>query len=337
MARFQNLERMHPLRQLLRIDHVDMKRVSLGRLVFNPNPLEHPIPLTFKHARLGSQIALTFAAASAQAAGLVGLTDDNRLLTFNSATTSVASSATITGTAAGARILSIDFRNPDSQIYGLGSLGTVYKLNASTGAAMSFASGVVPVLDGRAGYEIDFNPSNNNLRIIGNNDTPNSNRALTMGTGVTAIQTGLTRSGGPVDVVGAAYNQNFGGSPTATLNLYYIDAESDVLHLNNNAFRGGVLSKVGDLTLGGKAFAVDNATGLDIAASGEAFMSWDQNLYSIELASGALSSPGRIGDGGRSNAIGLTAVGPILEPETYALMLAGFGMLSFMVKRRKLV
>lgn len=292
--------------------------------------------LTFKHAKLTALMALSFAAASAQAATLVGLTDNNRLLTFNSTATASVTSATITGTTAGESILSIDFRNPDNQIYGLGSLGNVYKLNAATGAAVSFASGVVPAIAGGAGYEIDFNTQNNNLRVIGNKAAPDSNRALNMATGVTAVQTPLTRSGGGVlDIVGAAYNQNFAGSPAASLNLYYIDAETDALYLNNNAFAGGVLSKVGDLTLGGSAFAVNNATGFDIAASGEAFVSWDQNLYAIDLGSGALSALGRIGAGGSSNVIGLTSVGAIPEPETYALMLAGLGLVGLVVKRRK--
>ncbi len=293
------------------------------------------MPLTSHHTRLSALIALSFAAVSAQAATLVGLTDNNRLLSFNSASSATVTSATITGTAGGESILSIDFRNPDSQIYGLGSLGNVYKLNAATGAAVSFATGVVPAATGGAGYEIDFNPQNNNLRVIGNNDAPSSNRALNIATGVTAIQTALTRSGGPVDIVGAAYNQNAIGSAAATLNLYYIDAESDALYLNNNAFAGGVLTKVGDLTLGGSAFAVNNATGFDIAASGEAFVSWNQNLYSIDLGSGALSVLGQIGAGGSSNLIGLTTVGAIPEPQTYALMLAGLGLVGVMVKRRR--
>ncbi len=293
------------------------------------------MPMTFKSAKLAALIALSFAAASAHAATLVGLTDNNRLLTFNSTASGSVTSATISGVAAGESILSIDYRNPDNQIYGLGSLGNVYKLNADTGAATSFAMGVVPTVTGGAAYEIDFNPQNNNLRVIGNSAAGNSNRALNMATGVTAAQTALTRGGGALNVVGAAYNQNFAGSPAASLNLYYIDAESDALYLNNNAFAGGVLSKVGDLTLGGSAFAVNNATGFDIAASGEAFVSWNQNLYAIDLGSGALTALGQIGAGGSSNVIGLTSVGAIPEPETYALMLAGLGLVGVMVKRRK--
>lgn len=286
-------------------------------------------------AGLGTLLVLSLTTVSAQAVVLVGLTDNNRLLTFNSSNAASVSSATITGIGAGENILSIDYRNPDNQIYGLSNLGNVYKLNANTGAAVSFASGVVPTATGGAAYEIDFNPQNNNLRVIGNKAASNSNRALTISTGVTASQTPLTRGGGALDVVGAAYNQNFAGSAAATLNLYYIDAESDALYLNNNAFAGGMLSKVGDLSLGGNAFAVNNATGFDIAASGEAFVSWNQNLYTIDLNSGALSVLGQIGAGGSSNVIGLTSIAPIPEPQTYALMLAGLAAMGFLVKRRK--
>lgn len=291
-------------------------------------------------AGFGTFLALSLTAVSAQAVVLVGLTDNNRLLTFNSAASSSVSSAAITGIGLDENILSIDYRNPDNQIYGLSNLGNVYKLNASTGAAVSFAAGVVPVTAGGAtgaSYEIDFNTQNNNLRVIGNKAAPNTNRALNMSTGVTAVQTALTRSGGPLDIVGAAYNQNFAGSAASTLNLYYIDAESDALYLNNNAFAGGVLSKVGDLSLGGSKFAVNNATGFDIAASGEAFVSWNQNLYAIDLNSGALSALGQIGAGGSSNVIGLTSVAAIPEPQTYFLLLAGLVSVAFVVKSRKTI
>lgn len=291
-------------------------------------------------AGFGTFLALSLTAVSAQAVVLVGLTDNNRLLTFESSASSSVYSAAISGIGLDENILSIDYRNPDNQIYGLSNLGNVYKLNASTGAAVSFAAGVVPATAGGAtgaGYEIDFNTQNNNLRVIGNKAAPNTNRALNMSTGVTAVQTSLTSSGGPLDIVGAAYNQNFAGSAASTLNLYYIDAESDALYLNNNAFAGGVLSKVGDLSLGGSKFAVNNATGFDIAASGEAFVSWNQNLYAIDLNSGALSVLGRIGAGGRSNVIGLTSVAAIPEPQTYFLLLAGLASIAFVVKRRKTI
>ena len=188
--------------------------------------------LSFTRTGLGAALSLVLFASSAQAVSLVGLTDDNRLLRFDSASPSVASAAAITGVASGERILSIDFRNPDQTIYGLGSLGNLYALDATTGMATAFGSGVVPAVAAGAGYEIDWNPNNNNLRVIGNAAAPNSNRAFTFATGVTAVQTALSGTGGPIDVVGAAYNNNRPGSPAATLSLYYLDAQSDALYVN---------------------------------------------------------------------------------------------------------
>ena len=95
-----------------------------------------------------------------------------------------------------------------------------------------------------------------------------------------------------------------------------------------------MLTKVGDLSLGGNPFGINNAAGFDIAASGDALISWRENLYAIDLASGALSVRGQIGEGGAS-VIGLTAVTPIPEPETYALMLAGLAAVGWMTRRRR--
>ena len=168
----------------------------------------------FKHAHTSLALALACAAAMtsapASATRLVGLTDKNQLLTFDSATPVASSSVAISNLAAGESIVSIDYRNPNQQLYGLGSLGNLYALDAATGNASLFASGVVPGVAGGASYEIDWNPSNNNLRVIGNGAAPNSNRAFTFATGVTAVQTALTRAdgGGALDVVGAAYTNN---------------------------------------------------------------------------------------------------------------------------------
>lgn len=275
------------------------------------------------------------ASATVSAVSLVGLTDKNQLLTLDSNTPTVVTTAAITNLAAGESIISIDFRNPNSQLYGLGSLGNLYALNAATGAATTFAMGVVPLVTAGVSYEIDWNPSNNNLRVIGNGPSPNSNRAFNFSTLMTANNTALSRAdgGGALDVVGAAYNNNVNGSVAANLSLYYIDAASDALFVNNNAFAGGVLTKVGDLTLGGSTFGVNDASGFDIAANGEAFVAWRENLYTINLGTGALSLSGSIG--ANNNVIGLTTINPVPEPETYALMLAGLAAVGVMVKRRR--
>ena len=296
--------------------------------------------MKFSLTRAGTAVAIAsaltaaLASAPASAVTLVGLTDKNELLTLNSSSPTMVSSAAITNLALGERIISIDYRNPNKQLYGVGNLGNLYALNARTGAATAFAMGVVPAVTPGVSYEVDWNPVNNNLRVIGNGASPNSNRAFNFNTGGTANNTSLTRAdgGGPVDVVGAAYNNNRLDSVPADLSLYYIDAASDALFRNNNAFSGGVLTKVGDLTLGGFSFGVNNASGFDIAASGEAFVAWRENLYTLDLGTGALSLSGAIGS--NNNVIGLTAVAAVPEPETYALMLAGLAALGLVARRR---
>ena len=85
--------------------------------------------------QLAAAAACAVAFSSASAAGLVGLTGSNTLLSFDSALPSSITSVSITGLAAGESIFSIDRRNPDNTIYGLGTLGNVYALNAGSGAA----------------------------------------------------------------------------------------------------------------------------------------------------------------------------------------------------------
>ena len=278
-------------------------------------------------------VGSAFTSAPANAARLVGLTNMNELLTFDSAVPGSTNAVAISNLAAGESIISIDYRNTDQQIYGLGSLGTLYALNASTGVATAFGAGVVPAVGAGVSYEIDWNPANNNLRVIGNGAAPNSNRAFNFASGVTAVQTALTRAdgGGALNIVGAAYNHNFPGSVAADLSLYYLDAASDALFVNRNAFAGGVLTKVADLTLGGVAFGISQAAGFDIGADGQAFAAWGENLYGIDLGSGALSLRGSIG--ANHTVIGLTAMA-VPEPESYALLLGGLGVIGFVVRRR---
>jgi Domain of unknown function (DUF4394) len=274
-------------------------------------------------------LALSILPGLAYSEALVGLTNTNNLVSFDSASPTVSTSTSISGLLTGERIVSIDYRNPDNQIYGVSTLGNLYKLNAFTGAAVQVASNVVPVIaaGSTASYGIDLNPQNNNLRVIGNAAAPNRNSAFTFATGLTAVQTPLTGTGGVADIVGAAYNQNFLGSPTSTLNLYYLDANSDALFLNNNAFAGGVLSKVGDLNLNGNIFGLNSATGFDITPSGTAFVSSQQNLYSLNLMTGGLSVLGFIGSAS-GNFIGLTSAASVPTPATLALMLLGIGIVA---------
>jgi outer membrane protein assembly factor BamB len=278
-------------------------------------------------------LAAALAAAPASATRLVGLTDRNALLTFDSATPTTVSSVSIGNLASRESIVSIDIRNPDGRLYGLSSLGNLYALDASTGTATGFASGVVPA--GSSSYEIDWNPQNNNLRVLGSATTPNTNRALTFATGATAIQTSLSRAdnGGTLDVVGAAYNNNRLGSVAADLSLYALDAASDALFVNKNAFAGGVLTKVGNLTLGGSLFGISGASGFEIAADGTAYVSLRENLYTVDLTSGALTPLGTIG--ANQTVIGLTTVGAIPEPATYALMVCGLGAIGWSARRRR--
>lgn len=67
--------------------------------------------------------AATLASGPASAVNLIGLNDKNQLLTFDSNSPGISSSVAISKLALGETIVSIDFRNPNRPLSGLGSLG----------------------------------------------------------------------------------------------------------------------------------------------------------------------------------------------------------------------
>src|SRR4029079_12679763 len=74
-------------------------------------------------------------------ATLVGLTATDQLVTFDSATPATTSNpVAVTGLAASESLLRIDFPPATGQLYGLGSTGQLYTINATTGAATAVGS-----------------------------------------------------------------------------------------------------------------------------------------------------------------------------------------------------
>ena len=91
------------------------------------------------------------ATAAAQAETIIGLTTTNALVSFDSSTPTQSGMAmTITGlVGADERILGIDMRPVGGKVYGLGSSGNLYTLNAATGGATFVAASTVRSLRSR--------------------------------------------------------------------------------------------------------------------------------------------------------------------------------------------
>jgi Domain of unknown function (DUF4394)/PEP-CTERM motif len=287
-------------------------------------------------------VALAVASLGAQAETLYALTTDNQLITLSSTAPTMGSSVSLSGLAASERLLGLDARPTNGLLYTLSNLGNIYTLNASTGVASFVATVKAPINGSLLGF--DFNPNadlsaNASLRVItstGINYAVNVNPGANLG--AVAAQTPIsstTESGATLRLTGAAYSNNDTNAATPTV-LYAIDTASSALYATS-APAGGAYARVGAFNNSSL-----NVFGFDISAtSGKAYagLTGDDsysNLYTIDLATGASTLVGAFGVQGNSvlaPVVGLTAAVP--EPTTMALMLAGFGIMGIVARRRQ--
>lgn len=276
-------------------------------------------------------LLLTLSAA-AQAELLYGVTTRNGLLRFDSAAPGAVSAVAISGLAVGENVLGIDVRPLTNELYGLGSLNNVYKIDPLSGAATLVKDplGTPFALSGES-FGFDFNPVPDRIRVTSD---ARQNLRLNPDTGALAATDGtLTFAVGDLNegatpfVVGSAYTNSV-SPPPLTTTLYNIDAGLDALLIQTPP-NDGVLVTVG-------ALGVDTSdlVGFDISGvSGVAFAalaierSNESALYSIDLASGAASLIGTIG-GGRPYIRGLA-----VAPEPGSLALLALGALGFRRRR----
>ncbi|WP_426074355.1 DUF4394 domain-containing protein [Janthinobacterium sp. DSP2-3-3] len=243
-----------------------------------------------------------------------GLTDDNRIVTFKTATpNTLDANVAVTGLAAGERLLGFDIRPKDGLLYGISSAGRIVTIDPATGVASVKATLTADALDTTAPYAaiagtafgVDFNPVADRLRVIGN--TGQSLR-INVDTGATTTDGAVNRTGAAPIVTAAAYTNSFAGT-TATM-LFDIDTASVSLALQNPP-NDGTLVNIGLL---GVAVAGDvgfditgGANGLALAAL-RTTAGGPSSLYRIDLATGAAVLSGGAATPAAS-AIGNGAVG----------------------------
>jgi Domain of unknown function (DUF4394)/PEP-CTERM motif len=260
---------------------------------------------------------------SAQAATLYGVDEVNNLVTFDSATPGATlSSVAITGIG-GSSVLGIDLRVLDGQLYALTDTNQLYTVNPGTGAASLFATGLA--LTG-TNFAVDFNPTNNNLRIVSNDNTNYVYNFTTM-----SLVPGINVAYGPgspgladPDIVGAGYLNNDTSAATGTV-LYVLDSRNDVLATQNAAT--GLLTAIGSLGVN-----IGARTSFDITGVGnDAFVQSGATLYSINLTTGAMTA---IGNTDRA-LFGLTAAAPVPEPGTWASLMLGLAGMGAVMRARQ--
>jgi hypothetical protein len=279
--------------------------------------------------------------AAAGAETLFGLTDDNRIVSFNARNPGTTiSSGAISGIAAGDRLIGLDLRAVDRKLYTMGTSGTIYRLEPvalgfnGSGTINGFNAvnlGAVSTRLTGSSFGFDFNPVPDRLRVISDSNQNLRLNPLVSPPG-TITDTPVTLNGTQgIDLLAVAYTNNLPGA-TSTV-LYGLDARTGSLVRALNANAGTYVST----NLAGNPFAslgltLDNsmAVGFDISGgTGAAYFNRFNDLYSLDLASGTPTLLGRFAGG---NLVGLTA-GAVPEPAQWLTMLCGFAMVG-VVRRR---
>jgi len=267
-----------------------------------------------------SLLASACVASSAHAAVIYGVDENNNLMSFSSsAPGTTLSSLAITGITNS--INAIDFRPINNRLYALSSDNIIYTINAASGVATA-VSGVLALTGTH--FAFDFNPTIDRLRIVSNTNAnyvfnPNDG-SLTTATSV-FYGMGDTNAGGDPDVTAGAYTSSVFGAPGASTQLYSIDTALDVLTKQANS--AGTLTTVGALGVN-----LGSRTSFDIAGS-DAFAFNGSTLYSVNLATGALSSLGNT-----DRALFGIAIAAVPEPASWAMMISGFALIGASLRRR---
>lgn len=245
------------------------------------------------------------------------------LVTFDSSNPGVVN-RTVAITGITGTLLGIDVRPATGQLFALTSTSQLYTVDPVTGVA-TFVSTLSSPLTGSSA-SIDFNPTVDRLRIVGNNG---QNLRVNVDTGAATVDgsiafaAGDSNAGDVPNVVGIAYTNSFAGATTTT--LFDFELGNNVLTVQappNN----GTLNTIGLLNAAG-------LSGFDIFAFGNrAFASSATGFYSVDLLTGATTLIGAFGSGVRISDI---AAAQVPEPATMALVGVGLLGVALTTRRRR--
>lgn len=274
-------------------------------------------------------LAATALGAPAQAERIFGLTADNNIVTFDSATPGVfTTSGAISGLVSGDVLTGLDLRPANRQLYSVSTSGRVYVINKdASGSGYTATSlgtltgGELP--DASPSFGIDFNPVPDRIRHISSGGQ-NLRLNQTVSPPV-SITDGDINGPLPISIVGAAYTNSRPGVTMTT--LFALDADGNQLLQSTNP-NAGTYIEIGTLAVA--TLTPMNLVGFDISgATGDAFFNVDSTFYGLNLANAGTTVIGTLD----TALVGITA-GAVPEPATWALMIAGFGLVGTAARRR---
>lgn len=237
---------------------------------------------------------------------------NNNLISFSSENPSVIRGLiTLSGLKTGQGIAGMDFRPADGKLYAMGKKPGVdslslYTINTTTGVASLVKDTVIVMPLGNGPIAFDFNPVADRIRIVASNG---NNYRLNPINLAQVVDTALTYRTGDVNaakkpfVGSVAYTNSFAGATSTA--MYDIDDSLSVLARQNTP-NSGILDTKG--ALGIDLNKADATSDIDIVYDLEkskdfAFLcantgtEVNDNLYSIDIATGATTLIGRIGFG----------------------------------------
>ena len=200
--------------------------------------------------------------AAIKGTAFYALTSSNEIINYRSGNPLVElSSFTISGLAAGEKMLAIDFRPANGMLYGVSNSSKIFIINLNTGMATAVSGPFTPVISGE-NVGFDFNPTVDRIRLVTNTG---QNLRLNPITGLVAATDG-TINPANTDVTAVAYTNSFAGATTTT--LYDIDVATDQLYIQSPP-NNGTLTTVGSLgvqALGEAGFDIAPDNSIAIAA-----------------------------------------------------------------------
>jgi hypothetical protein len=244
-----------------------------------------------KISRIGgaSLLALLMGISAAQAATLIGLTADGRLVKIDTATLAASAPMPLSDTD---RILGIDVRPADGKLYGLAGTGQLVTIDTATGKATPAAMLSTKVALGDRPV-VDFNPVADRLRVIG---ADGANLRIDVQTGATTVDKPLTYDAADVNagkkpaVAAGAYTNSAKGAKATE--LFHVDGGTGALVLQSPP-NDGILKTRGAVGTSGATDAV-----MDIAQEGEGkntvYLIAGNTLHTIDLATGKATQVGTI-------------------------------------------
>lgn len=218
----------------------------------------------------------------------------------------------ITGVLPGHQLMGIDFRPATGQLYALGynsvsGAAELYTINRSTGAATPLGTPALNLGAGITDLGFDFNPTVDRIRVTGSNGLnlrlhPVTG-ALVSTDGMLAFAAGDANAGAVPSIGTVAYTNSYIGATATTLYNYDFALNVFTTQVPPN---NGTLNTVGASGLSLHIF--DQSVDLDIwfdpvTRTNRAFfsantgVSINDDLYSVNLTTGAVSLLGTIGAG----------------------------------------